>query len=223
MIEGVLPRTVVGSDVFGDPPEAVLLPPEEPAVAQAVPKRRAEYATGRLCARRALARLGIRPVAILSGAGGEPVWPDGVVGSITHCTGYRAAAVAWAEDVATIGIDAEPHHALPDGVLEAVATPDEQHHLRRLARAEPDVHWDRVLFSAKESVYKAWFPHAGAMLDYDEAAVTLERDGTLTARLLVPGPTVDGRPVRGFGGRWHIDDGLVLTSVTHVDGGPPPG
>jgi 4'-phosphopantetheinyl transferase EntD len=214
VIEGVLPRTVVGSEVLGDPPEAVLLPDEEPVVALAVAGRRREFATGRLCARRALARLGVRPVAILPGAGGEPVWPPGVVGSITHCAGYRAAAVAWADDVPSLGIDAEPHHPLPDGVLDAVASADEQHRLHRLAAIDPHVHWDRVLFSAKESVYKAWYPHAGEMLDYDEADVTLQRDGTLAARLLVPGPDLDGHRITGFTGRWHIESGLVITAAT---------
>lgn len=214
MIEGVLPRAVVGSESRGDPPEAVLLPAEEPLMARANAKRRLEFATGRLCARRALARLGVRPVAILPGAGGEPVWPDGVVGSITHCAGYRAAAVAWVDDVRSIGIDAEPHHQLPDGVLDAVALAGEQQRLRRLDRVEPRVHWDRVLFSAKESVYKAWYPHAGEMLDYDAADITLRTDGTFDARLLVPGPTVDGRPLTDFRGRWSITGDLVLTSAT---------
>ncbi len=220
MIEGVLPRAVVGSEVLGDPPEAVLLPEEAPVVARAVEQRQREFATGRLCARRALARLGVRPVPILPGPGGAPEWPDGVVGSITHCAGYRAAAVAWADDVASIGIDAEPHHTLPDGVLDAVASADDQHPLRRLAAPDPQVHWDRVLFSAKESVYKAWFPHAGAMLDYDEADVTLQRDGTVTARLLVAGPTVDGHRLTGFTGRWHVENDLVVTAATRPTWSP---
>jgi len=220
MIEGVLPRTVVGSEVLGDPPEAVLLPEETPVVAQAVEKRRREFATGRLCARRALARLGVRPVAILPGPGGEPVWPEGVVGSITHCAGYRAAAVAWADDVPSIGIDAEPHHPLPEGVLDAVASADEQHRLRRLTLTDPHVHWDRVLFSAKESVYKAWYPLAGAMLDYDEADLTLQRDGTFATRLLVPGPTVDDHRLTGFTGRWHIQNDLAATATTRPTWSP---
>ncbi|HEY8544700.1 MAG TPA: 4'-phosphopantetheinyl transferase superfamily protein [Acidimicrobiales bacterium] len=214
MIEEVLPRAAVGSEVLGDPPEAVLLPEEEPVVAEAVEKRRREFATGRLCARRALGRLGVRPAAILPGPGGEPVWPAGVVGSITHCAGYRAAAVAWADDVPSLGIDAEPHHPLPAGVLDAVASRDEQLLLRRLIVTGPEVHWDRVLFSAKEAVYKAWYPFAGAMLDYREAEVALHRDGTVEARLLVPGPVVDGRELTGFTGRWHVGDDLVVTAAS---------
>jgi len=187
-----------------DPPEAVLLPAEEAIVALAVPKRRREFATGRLCARQALARLGLPPSAILAGPAGQPLWPDGIVGSITHCAGYRAAAVAWSGDVGALGIDAEPHAPLPDGVLDTVASDDERAHLHRLADREPDVRWDRLLFSAKESAYKAWYPTGGRILEFEEATVALDPDGTLSARL------VDGTTLTG---RWLVADGLVLTAA----------
>ena len=199
---------VVWSEARDDPPEAVLLPDEEAMVAMAVPKRRREFATGRLCARRALARLGLPPTAVLTGPAGQPLWPDRIVGSITHCAGYRGAAVAWADDVATLGIDAEPHAPLPDGVLESVATDVERAHLRRLADSRPGIGWDRVLFSAKEAAYKAWYPVGGRMLEFEDAAVTIGLDGTLSARL------VDGSRL---GGRWLVDGGLVLTAVTETD------
>lgn len=77
---------------------------------------------------------------------------------MTHCDGYRAAAVARRETIASIGIDAEPHAALPDGVEKLTALPEERMALTRLAVTHPHIHWDRLLFSAKESVYKAWFP-----------------------------------------------------------------
>lgn len=205
MIEGLLPRLAVSSEARHDPPEAVLLPAEEAIVARAVPKRRREFATGRWCARQALARLGLPPSAILAGPAGQPLWPDGIVGSITHCAGYRAAAVAWSGDVGALGIDAEPHAPLPDGVLDTVASDDERAHLRRLADHAPDVHWDRLLFSAKESAYKAWYPTGGRILEFEEATVALDPDGTLSARL------VDGTALTG---RWLVADGLALTAAT---------
>jgi 4'-phosphopantetheinyl transferase EntD len=218
MIERVLENPVVWCEVRGDPPEAALLPAEEALVARAVDKRRRELTTGRHCARRALAQLGIDPYPILSGPAGEPRWPAGVVGSITHCAGYRAAAVAWAAEVATLGIDAEPHEPLPEGVLDVVALPAEQAQLRQMASAPAPtaVCWDRVLFCAKEAVYKAWYPHARRMLDFDQAQVDLRTDGTLQARLLVPGPTVGGRRLHGLAGRWATADDLVVTAVTEL-------
>jgi 4'-phosphopantetheinyl transferase EntD len=109
VIEKILPAAVACSEAFDDSPNAVLFPEEEAVISQAVEKRRREFRTVRLCARRALRELGLPPVAVLPGEHREPVWPPGVVGSMTHCTGYRAAAVAHSPDLVTVGIDAEPH------------------------------------------------------------------------------------------------------------------
>lgn len=129
---------------------------------------------------------------------------------MTHCAGYRAAAVARADRVAAVGIDAEPDAPLPDGVLEAVAAPAERAALRRLP-AGPS--WDRLLFSAKETVYKAWFPATGRFLEFEEATVDIDPDGGFAARILVGGGTLAGRPLTGFRGRWAARDGLLLTTV----------
>jgi 4'-phosphopantetheinyl transferase EntD len=151
--------------------------------------------------------LGVPPVPILAGDGGEPLWPDGVVGSISHCAGYRGAAVARASEVAAVGLDAEPHEPLPAGIADAVAVPEEWAQLDRLAAVRPGVCWDRLLFSAKESVYKVWYPSAGRMLDFDEARVELAADGTFRAQLLVTGPFSELR------GRWVADDSILLTAI----------
>ena len=180
-------------------------------------KRRLEFTTVRHCARAALVRLGVAPVAILPGHRGAPQWPAGIVGSMTHCAGYRAAVVARSEELATIGVDAEPHEALPPEVLTTVTVPEERERLERLAAREPSVHWDRLLFSAKESVYKAWFPLTGRWLDFEEASVdfgTPEREsGSFYARLLVPGPVVAGVTLLGFTGHWLVRDGLLFTAI----------
>ncbi|MGS2642826.1 4'-phosphopantetheinyl transferase superfamily protein [Streptosporangium sp. LJ11] len=208
MIEKILPSWVASSECFEDPPDVVLFPEEEAAVARAVDKRRREFGTARHCARRALADLGLPPVPILPGERGAPGWPAGVVGAITHCAGYRAAAVSL--EALAVGIDAEPHEPLPDGVLPAVSLPEER---AAIAELDDGVHWGRLLFSAKESVYKAWFPLARRWLGFEEAHLTFSSSGTFTARLLVPGPRVEGRELTGFTGRWLVSDGLVVTAI----------
>ena len=158
MIEAILPADVAAADTFDELPDEPLFPQEEAAVAKAVDKRQREFRTVRGCARTALAQLGmVRPV-LVPGTSGAASWPDGIVGSMTHCAGYRAAAVARAVDVLSLGIDAEPHAALPGGVLDSVALPSEQAQLAELRRTAGGVCWDRLLFSGKESVYKAWYP-----------------------------------------------------------------
>ncbi|MEA2396479.1 MAG: hypothetical protein QOK25_35 [Thermoleophilaceae bacterium] len=214
MIERILPPAVASAEAFDDPPDAALYPGEDEIVARAVESRRRQFTTARACARRALAQLGLPPVAILQEDRGAPLWPSGVVGSITHCDGFRASAVARSENVVTVGIDAEPNGPLPDGVLGSIGFGDELRWVRELSAAEPEVHWDRLLFSAKESVYKAWYPLARRWLGFEDAAVELNRDaGTFAARLLVPGPEVGGRPLSGFAGRWMAGDGLVITAI----------
>jgi 4'-phosphopantetheinyl transferase EntD len=176
-----------------------------------------EFTTARWCARQALGKLGLRASAILRGPHREPLWPEGVVGSITHCLTFRAAAVAMGSDVLTLGIDAEPHEALPRGVFERISSEEERH---RLEQAPAGIHWDRLIFSAKESVYKAWFPLTGAWLGFEDVLVTFApEEGTFDARLRVLPPMSDGRRVTRFGGRFLVQDRLVLTAVAPlVDG-----
>lgn len=214
MIEAILPATVIAVEAREDAADIVLFAAEEIAVGQAVEKRRREFTTARACVRAALSQLGLPAAAITNGARGEPLWPTGVVGSITHCDGYRACAIARSTEMASIGIDAEPHAALPEGVLGELATAQELRWLTRRSRAFPDVHWDRLLFSAKESVYKAWFPLVKRWLGFEDAAISFDASAaTFTAQLLVAAPEVEGRPLPAFSGRWLIRDGLVLTAI----------
>ncbi|MCX4987068.1 4'-phosphopantetheinyl transferase [Streptomyces sp. NBC_00572] len=216
MIAALLPAPVVTAELFHDPPGPPgLFPEEERVVAGAVAGRRREFASVRACARQALARLGLPPAPLLPGARGAPRWPEGVVGSMTHCQGYRAAAVARATDLLAVGCDAEPNAPLPSpDTLELISLPQERVWLREFAARRPAVSWDRLLFSAKESVYKTWFPLTGRPLDFDEAVITPDPvAGTFRAELLVPGPVVDGVRITAFDGRWRTGNGLVVTAI----------
>jgi 4'-phosphopantetheinyl transferase EntD len=214
MIAEILPTGVVAVEARHDPAGLTLFPEEEKALGRPVEKRRREFTTARACAREALQGLGLQPVPIPTGTRGEPLWPAGVVGSITHCDGYRACAVAPAHEFLGLGIDAEPDDALPEGVLAAIARTEELAQLRQLARTEPAVHWDRLLFSAKESVYKTWFPLAGRSLGFEDAMLTFAPDRrSFTARLLVSAPASAGERLRLLAGRWLLSEGLVLTAI----------
>jgi 4'-phosphopantetheinyl transferase EntD len=214
LLERILPADVVAEELFADPADTTLFPEEEAVVARAVAKRRTEFATVRRCARAALSRLGVPEQPILPGAGGAPQWPPGIVGSMTHCTGYRAAVVARRPDVATVGVDAEPHDVLPDGILENIASAGERAMLARMASNAPAACWDRLLFSAKEAVYKAWFPLTGRWLDFADAEVSIDpAASSFTARLLTSGPVLDGHELRAFTGRFRVQDGLIVTAI----------
>jgi 4'-phosphopantetheinyl transferase EntD len=257
MIEEILPAEVISAEAFDDATAAYLFPQEQAVIVNAIEARRREFGTVRRCAREALAALGYPPAPLLPGQERAPQWPAGIVGSMTHCTDYRAAiadarrarapataavgmvgagavAVAVAEVatrsgtcgdyraaavgrgsiVQTIGIDAEPNLPLPDGVLDLVSLPEERRALAELRRAGDRVQWDRLLFSCKESVYKAWYPLARRWLGFEDAVVSIDPGAaTFTARILVPGPVIGGEELRGFRGRWLARDGLLVTAI----------
>lgn len=208
MIETLLPPLVSAVDRLGEDADAAPLPEEESLMEGAVALRRAEFATARACAREALRNLGLPPGPILRGAKREPLWPTGIVGSITHCTGYRAAAVARANQVLTIGIDAEPHAAIEARVTARVLDDEER---AWIAGAPAGAHWDRLIFSAKESVFKAWFPLTRRWLGFDEARVAIDPGtGVFEARLLIESPAIVPHTLSG---RYLISDGLVITAI----------
>lgn len=211
MIETLLPGSTRTVESFGDRLDATLFAEEEAVVARAGDKRRREFATVRACARDALAALGVAPAAIVPGASRAPTWPPGVVGSMTHCTEYRGAAVARAADLASIGIDVEPNAPLPEGVLSLVARNEDLPLPDSVRRTGVAV--DRLLFSAKESVYKAWFPLAQRWLGFEDATVRLRADGTFTTRILVDARTDRGHTLSHLEGRWTTDRGLIGTAV----------
>ena len=162
--------------LYADPPELAPLPEEEPLIAKSVAKRRNEFITVRLL-RAAGARRNseLPPVPILKGEKGEPCWPDGVVGSLTHCEGFRGAVVG-ASDVRSVGASTPNRttccprvcwtpSACPPNAPSCAALPD-------------GLHWDRILFCAKEATYKAWFPLTHRWLGFEDAHITFDVDGT---------------------------------------------
>ncbi|MFI1536185.1 4'-phosphopantetheinyl transferase [Streptomyces anandii] len=215
MIEELLPPGVEHAEAFGDLADAWLYPGEESAVDGAGPERRAEFTTARHLARRALTRLDVAPAPLPPGPRRVPYWPAGVVGSITHCVGYRAAVVARRTGFIALGVDAEPNEPLPVNVLRRIATASELAQVAELLTLRPDVRWDRLLFSVKESVYKAWYPLTRQWLGWSDTVVILDDVGpAFTARLRVPGPRPERPTFRSFQGRWLVRHGLVLTAVT---------
>lgn len=210
MIQDILPPGVVAEEATRDLPDAPLYPAEAELVKNAVDKRRDEFTTVRACARRALARLGLPPGPVLPDRHGAPRWPDGVIGSMTHCNGYRAVALARTSVVNTLGIDAETNGPLPEGVLESIAIREERDLIKRCSRTEPEIHWDRLLFSMKEAIYKSWYPLTGQRPDFGDAVISFSADSPVfTAALHCP----HAPQITRAEGRWAHHDGLLLTVV----------
>jgi 4'-phosphopantetheinyl transferase EntD len=142
-----------------------------------------------------------------------PRWPQGIVGSITHCAEFRAAAVARSDRIASVGIDAEPDLPLPPEILGMIARPQEAH---MLAELDPGagVCWDRLLFSAKEALYKAWSPLLGTWLGFEDAEVTFSlQERAFEARLCAPVRANGSGPLPVLHGRWGVMQGVVGTAI----------
>lgn len=176
-LEGLLPPVVAVEESAGAM-AGELWPVERLAVAGAAGRRVSDFAAGRAAARSALARLGHPAVAVPVGRRRQPVWPPGVVGSITHTEGHVAAAVAWADDVRALGIDVEKVDAVgPDLALHVVGPAEAGPWRQAMGRA-----WAAAVFSLKESVFKATYPLAGVELGFLDVATDVAPDGRVTVR-----------------------------------------
>ncbi|WP_406724093.1 4'-phosphopantetheinyl transferase superfamily protein [Streptomyces sp. GD-15H] len=234
MIEELVRPEVAARDVFGDVAAHRLFAAERALVEGAVEERVREFTTVRWAAAQCLRRLRRPQAPLLPGPFGAPRWPDGLVGSLTHCRGYRAAVVAPASAASGLGVDAEPHAALSPGVLRRTASAGELRHLAELRAAHPAVHWDRLLFCAKEAFYKVWSPAVGGPLGFGDAEVAFGagpvdgRGGRFVVRLT---GAARGRSEKHAGfpalrGRWVARRGILVAAIAAAadelpDGGSP--
>src|SRR5262249_40222461 len=139
-----------------------LLHPEElAAISNAVPKRQAEFATARVCARDALRRLGVAAGALVPYPDRSPRWPDGVVGSITHTEDQCAVVVCRSTEVRGLGLDIEQDTPLSPELLALICTKNERQRI-----AEDPERLGKLFFSAKEAFYKCQYPITKTVLDF---------------------------------------------------------
>jgi 4'-phosphopantetheinyl transferase EntD len=164
-----------------------------------------------------LARLGVRDFPLLVGADRGPVWPAGVIGSLSHCGDFCGVAVARRGFVVGVGLDVERVRALSDRVASIVCTAGE---LARLNGMPPSssVPWTMVVFSAKESVYKCFRPLAQSWLDFHDVEIDFAPEtGTFSARILRTRGTdgVSAAPmIASLRGRFACDESHVFAGVT---------
>ena len=190
-----------------------LLAQERACVRTASHGRLTEFAAGRRCARSALRRVGVTRHALLIGAGGAPAWPAQFVGSISHCDGLCAAAVAPSRLFASLGLDVETGHPLQEDLRPLVCGEDD---IRRIARLRPPPigNWEKVIFSVKESVFKCWYPLGRTWLGFDDVNVDLlPRQLAFSARVS-PGGPAGVRAPRIIAGRYCWSGGYVVSAAS---------
>jgi 4'-phosphopantetheinyl transferase EntD len=159
------PGIMIGHRLISVGDEHALMPEEAPAFAASVTKVQRASGAARIAARELLARIGHVGCALPKGPTGAPIWPAGVVGSLAHDSRVAVAAVGLQRNVRALGIDVEPAESLPAELLDLVATPRERSALSNDPCAA------RLLFVAKEAVYKALNPLDHTFLDHQDVEV----------------------------------------------------
>jgi len=212
-LQGLFPAGVVAvaSAAAGDP--GTLSRAEAAHLGRAVPKRAAEFAAGRHCAREALRQFGIDGWDLLVGADRVPLWPDGMVGSISHTDGFCGAVLAERQRFRSVGLDVETDRRVTADLYDQFLTAMER---RRLADIEVAAAESlaTLIFSAKEAFYKAQYPITAEWLEFGDIEIDVESGEAPAGAMLV-------RPVRPlalaacrpgpWSGRFARFDGLVAT------------
>ncbi|MGY8663507.1 4'-phosphopantetheinyl transferase superfamily protein [Bradyrhizobium sp. UFLA05-109] len=164
-------------------PAPTLLSPEAKMLGNVSLRRQREFAWGRHHAREALRRLGFTPSAILSRGDRVPLWPLGVVGSISHSSSDCGAVAGRSRNVLALGLDIEDEEPLGADLLPIICTPAE------LQRRE----WSsnrfgpKLIFVIKEAVYKSYSPQTGEFLDFQDVSIrTRDGSGMFEAEIINP-------------------------------------
>lgn len=193
-----VPGIIVGHRLISDGDECALLPAEADAFASSIIKRRRASGAARIVARELLTQLGCSYLTALpKSTSGALIWPQGIVGSLAHDSRFAIAALGRRHDVAALGIDIEPAEELPFE-LDLIATPGER------LRISPCRHIGRLLFTAKEAVYKAVHPldnvfleHRDIEIDFDARKATVRGGRVLDLRFHISTSLVTIAFIRG--------------------------
>jgi 4'-phosphopantetheinyl transferase EntD len=193
-----------------------LFPEEGRCIGNAVQSRREQFSAGRWLARHAWAELGQAPVALLNDERRAPIWPAGIVGTITHTQSWCAVAVARQSDISGIGADIEAATPLDVSLWERVCRPEERESLLERPAALRGL-LAKAVFSAKESIYKALFPQVRLFLDFQSMHIELSPTSapevwTWWAELQVPWGHLSPGQRLGPGGL-SMDGQLIVTAV----------
>lgn len=180
---------------------------EEMLIERAVEKRRREFRAGRHAAHAALAGLNAPDLPLLRGEHREPLWPSGYLGSITHCRDLCIAVCAPDGDLMGLGIDAEPLDPLPQGVDRYIHTEKEA----AFIADNPGLHPERLIFSAKESLFKCYYPLVQCYFGFHAVALSFDRERQ--SYHFAPTERCDFEfPALRFHGRYAVDRGHLITA-----------
>jgi 4'-phosphopantetheinyl transferase EntD len=187
-------------------------PIEEAALHRAAESRRREFRAGRTCAREAMLALAAAPAAIAVRADRSPAWPDGLVGSISHCHDLCIAAVGRIDQGwLAIGIDVEAREAMPPELVPEICGPEEQNWFKGLPIGDRG-DYATLIFSAKECAYKCQHTLSGRLLDFTALTICIDPPSSqFTARFNhSAAPFLAGHELVG---RYRMDAHHIVTAI----------
>ncbi|WP_161860670.1 4'-phosphopantetheinyl transferase family protein [Algicella marina] len=189
-----------------------LMAEEVKAIVRATPRRRREFVAGRVAARHAMSALGYGHNSVPSGSDRAPVWPPGLVGSISHTGSVCMSVVARSSTASAIGIDVETDEPLSQDLWDTVLTSSDQSMLRSFPRADRG-RIAKIIFSAKECVYKCQYPISKKLFGFDMLNITLDMEGYRFWATLNDDVAPFSRGT-SFAGNFALTDNVVITGMT---------
>jgi 4'-phosphopantetheinyl transferase EntD len=221
LLAGLFPAGIAAAELRRTLPAALLLPEEQQVCSAFAPKRVREFTAGRVCAHRALAKLGISDFPIGRRSDRRPHWPDRIIGSITHTADFVGAVVAPRGQIRAIGVDAEQIGRVTSEIIPLVCTSGEVAWLDALPQDERRKA-ATIIFSAKEAFYKCQYEVREQWLDFHDIALEFDSDtllqGSFAIRSVRPMTLPEAEAI-GFEGRFQVEDDLVVTGVTLMRAG----
>lgn len=207
MFDSITPDFIHTFTSLAAPDELQLTGEERAAAAKFRDRRLRDFNHGRYCARQALSALGVDDVSIGIGESRQPIWPTGIVGSITHTSKIAAAAVCRADELRGLGIDCEQSGRIDQALLARICHASE---IDALPAAGGIEDYGQLLFSAKESVYKCIWPEVRRFVDFLEVTVALDIESNAFA-VAAANNDIDDAMLRAIKGRWSLDQYHICT------------
>lgn len=185
---------------------------EYDALAKCADKRLRDFAAGRAAAHTAMKTLNVAVRPVLPGPDRAPIWPDGVVGSISHSKTCCIAALAPSNAYLSIGVDVEEDTPLNPDLFTTICTPAERAWLAMHSKPLAG-RLAKLIFSAKECAYKCQYPLTQTLFDFDTFELTPDLD---TGQFDATFTRAVGRFAAGdmLSGRFAMDQGLIVTAMS---------
>jgi len=215
LLSALFSSEVATAQFSGHADPGLLDPAERESTRRFAPKRLREFSAGRLCARRALLELGITGHSLRQGPDRRPIWPAGVVGSITHTDDFCGAVVASKRRILAIGIDAESVGRVTAELWPQVCTAAE----RTWIQALPHPARERaaaLIFSAKETYYKCCSTISDSWIDFLDVELSLQDGLGGAGRFVIRAARAANWSTvatASLSGRYRFEGGLVLTGM----------